>query len=792
VTLRRLELTMKTFPPHKSGVKKAGNSKGKSNSVGGGGGGHFNSKLHRHTQNHRLKAKSLKPNHISSQKRDGPSSSSFGGANTPEDSNCVVEKDKEDVRNEYDQFLQAFEKPTQIYRWLSVRHAVNPTFLNRSLSYMRARDRPRRDAYAKRRKSFKLQDLYDRSVEEETRRKIDLCGNSAYLNIQFTNFSEGGESRPEGAITVSANLTKHSFVKRKDLSSPTQTLACGSVTLDVGSSEPNANNTKVISLSCLNFINDDANEGQRLAEIQQSGTPLHSYHLELVVEHVITREAPITHVTTRSPSFDSETGEKAPPAKKRRISGGPVGNAKTSKTLRYSTELIIYDKNHKLFLEDGEYEVVMLPSDSEGFPIATVEQQTAKWDAPFDGSVIEPFEDVCQQQPTLAFLLNWSKAPGCFREKDVVTPSSGFGRNLNGDRQLTSSKIAVLDAIGVRTDALGEEAEKISNICVLDEEDDDVDDDEDERVEKPRTRGAPNAQPSNSIPSAFYSAKQKKPMRLFYNFSYRTQQQQQTEHKGNICPWCEVDCMGLYALLKHLRLSHPRFTFFCVPQAKSARIDVSINASYDGSFEGNSQDSALTRLGFSHSRCRAIQRTPMTQVLVYPGLRASRMPFEGTLDEFIEASTNGDDVGHADNRSGYMLGHNRLYYRSTTVQPMTAADMDYDSETDTKPGWLKTKMCKLMDDFTDVNWGEKEVLKLWNTHVMEHDFSAYRHLPELLQRFVRNQGPLMLEKQLENNYLQHLVNLHDFGLIKPSVVNHSFAALLRLKSNSESGAVADP
>ena len=100
----------------------------------------------------------------------------------------------------------------------------------------------------------------------------------------------------------------------------------------------------------------------------------------------------------------------------------------------------------------------------------------------------------------------------------------------------------------------------------------------------------------------------------------------------------------------------------------------------------------------------------MTQILVYPGLRASvRPPFEGTLDEFIEASTNGDDVGHADNRSGFMFGHNRLYYRSTTVQPMTAADMDYDSETDTKPSWLKTKMCKLMDDFTDVNWGEKEV-----------------------------------------------------------------------------------
>ena len=37
---------------------------------------------------------------------------------------------------------------------------------------MRTRDRPRRDAYAKRRKSFKLQDLYEKCVEEETRKKV--------------------------------------------------------------------------------------------------------------------------------------------------------------------------------------------------------------------------------------------------------------------------------------------------------------------------------------------------------------------------------------------------------------------------------------------------------------------------------------------------------------------------------------------------------------------------------------------------------------------------------------------
>ena len=68
---------------------------------------------------------------------------------------------------------------------------------------------------------------------------------------------------------------------------------------------------------------------------------------------------------------------------------------------------------------------------------------------------------------------------------------------------------------------------------------------------------------------------------------------------------------------------------------------------------------------------------------------------------------------------------------------------------------------------------------------MQHDFAAYRHLPELLHRFIRARGPLMLELQLENNYLQHLVNLHDFGLIRPAVVHQSFVALLRLKTDSE-------
>ena len=93
---------MKTFPPHKNAAgKKPSGSKSKN------GCGHSNAKLNRHTQNHRLKAKALKPPApTSTHKRDGNSVASVAPANAAEESNGVPEKEKEDVRNEYDQFLQ--------------------------------------------------------------------------------------------------------------------------------------------------------------------------------------------------------------------------------------------------------------------------------------------------------------------------------------------------------------------------------------------------------------------------------------------------------------------------------------------------------------------------------------------------------------------------------------------------------------------------------------------------------------------------------------------------------------
>ena len=92
-------------------------------------------------------------------------------------------------------------------------------------------------------------------------------------------------------------------------------------------------------------------------------------------------------------------------------------------------------------------QVVMLPSDNEGYPMAMVEQRTAEWNGGFDGSPIEPFEDICHRQPTLSFLLNWSKTPGCFREKDVVKPSTVSGALTNGSKESRGMQLLSLKVL---------------------------------------------------------------------------------------------------------------------------------------------------------------------------------------------------------------------------------------------------------------------------------------------------------------------------------------------------------
>ena len=63
--------------------------------------------------------------------------------------------------------------------------------------------------------------------------------------------------------------------------------------------------------------------------------------------------------------------------------------------------------------------------------------------------------------------------------------------------------------------------------------------------------------------------------RIVYQFLYNNNSRQQTEAREDLhCPWCSLNCLTLYGLLKHLKLSHPRFLFTYVVSIKPLVVGV--------------------------------------------------------------------------------------------------------------------------------------------------------------------------------------------------------------------------
>lgn len=78
---------------------------------------------------------------------------------------------------------------------------------------------------------------------------------------------------------------------------------------------------------------------------------------------------------------------------------------------------------------------------------------------------------------------------------------------------------------------------------------------------------------SSATPKATPSGE--KTPRIVYHFLYNNNSRQQTEAREDLhCPWCSLNCLELYALLKHLKLSHPRFLFSYVVSGFPLKIEL--------------------------------------------------------------------------------------------------------------------------------------------------------------------------------------------------------------------------
>lgn len=691
----------------------------------------------------------------------------------------------EQLQTDHELFMQAFEKPTQIYRYLRTRNMISPIFLNRNLSYMCHR----MSRSHKTRNTFKIDTMLSQKMNKLRNDKangISLTGE--YLTVLFLGFFDkrdgvvngGGDDPMDGAnkaeigdsktVQVETVLLKISHNKRKDIASALMQVAVGKSEVMVNPVEkPADDKVPTISIATESFSSVGIN--------QVAGPQLSFLLLFRVHVHSSSGGNGYCPISNGSDGYENGGSDEEPSAKRQKMSGGS--------TKLFGTELIIYDKYGRCLLKEGEYELTVQE-------ILPHQQQLQKYNSPKKNSTWETIQpingernevdimDVCKHQnglddqnsilmfnksPVLKFRLQWTKEalPGLVDRPLPITISlnnnEGNDKENHKPDQLSASYRKNLN-ININNNTILTPAAATGNsVPPLDAN---------TGALVPLNTIATNGTSSTSTEVKRY-ADEPKIDHIIYQFVYNNNSRQQTETKSDFhCPWCSLNAGSIYPLLKHLKLCHARFIFTYIPIPNGARIDVSINELYDGSYNGSPHD--LLGSANAFSRRGPVRRTVVTNLLVCRPRRTKH-----SLTEFIELDEN-----EFDSQRPFITGHSRMYHHTMTCLPVHPKELDIDSEGESDPLWLQYKTMQMIDEFTDVNEGEKELMKMWNLHVMKYGYVGDCQIPVALDMFIDCRGRELLRKNLYRNFVLHMGSMFDFGLVAPEVMQKTIRKLQKL------------
>ncbi|XP_054155235.1 polycomb protein suz12-A-like [Oppia nitens] len=633
------------------------------------------------------------------------------------------------VENEL--FLQAFEKPTQIYRYLRTRHLVSPIFLNRNLTYLRHRLKRFK---SKRRRDFSVDNIMEYVLEKKQREAIaeESSGN---LTLKLLCIKDQSINNEYSSVTLETSLLKMGHQKRKDVLAPIYQYS-------VGASDTTLNGENFDN-NCLTVYKNDFNESNGQIVKQWS------YSLLFIACLHKDNHSKLDNLEKDKPeNIMNENNRSEPSMKKRRLDTKDY----------YKAELIVFDKHKTCLLTDGEYTVVLqqcLPpkanklakygkySKWQEISVEDIKSLTIEDNKPY-GSM-----DVFRKGPVLKFQLSWSS-----NQQNINTNTNN--NNSNSNHLVSNNE----NDSGIGNNMSDNSSNQSYN-----------------------SNHSPNLDKThindhlNCNINGLSNRKNSNVVQIKYQFIFNNNIRQITRPRIDMCcPWCSLNCQQLYSLIKHLKLCHCRFLFNYIPDVKCSRIDVFINEGYDGSYAGNPLDLSFPNTGFAFSRNGPVRRSPVTQMIV---CRPKRHPH--CMNEFDEP-----DDEDAINCRTYITGHNRLYYHTNSCLPIRPQGMDYDSEGENDPQWMKQKTQMMIDEFTDVNEGEKEVMKMWNLHIMKYGFVGDCQIPLACNMFVDEKATELVERNLYMNFILHLNNLYDFGLLSQTNLWDSVRKLHQLIKNSES------
>jgi len=675
---------------------------------------------------------------------------------------------QEQSQADHELFLQAFEKPTQIYRYLRTRNMISPIFLHRTLTYMRSRQSPRNNA---RLGGFKIDSMLERKMKE-THENLELM--KPFMTLTFLGLYEKKREKPLDKVHLELIMVKVTSGKKRRVddqsmsqpahstsSTPTLQVPLGTCEVPVNPSEEHPpNKAPALSIPSEAF-SLSAHHNYRAFSIYVKVSPTQQLPVGNSLsenDNGVTSSQASTGAshgqagdTPTQPTPNGVDENQEPSTKRRKI---VETKQKGDDFVRLiSRELDIYDKNSRCIMTEGEYELLLSEQQqavTNGDTSSSIKNGT--WES---SGGVQPF-DAFIHAPTLKFRLSWSnEAAGSLVERprplmprdnsqDIAAVRSGSKENRAASGQVESR--------GSQMNGGGKGGHSVNGGGGH------------QRVARSNGKSFGGGDQSNS---------QKRPG-ILYQFLYNNNSRQQTEARDDLhCPWCSLNCVELYALLKHLKLSHPRFLFTYLPIQGGARIDVSVSELFDSTYVGNPNDLiSQPALAFSRGAC-PVQRTPITHVIVCKPKRPAP-----SLSEFLEIEENDPNCPY-DGQRPFVTGHNRLYNYSTTNLPMPpCAILQPSTEDQVDPPWLMTKICRMIDEFSDVNEGEKEFMKMWNLHVQHYTFVGDCQMGLALKMFIEEKGEELLEKKLYWNFVLHLCNMFEFGVLSPG---HVFTAISRLQ-----------
>lgn len=708
----------------------------------------------------------------------------------------------QDMQQDHEQFLLAFEKPTQIYRFLRARQILSPAFLHRTLLYM-----PQRCSRTNaRREKFAIDDLLkiakanDGSIlQNGVKKDEDLHISIASLILdpmkKDPRFRQG--SKNISGVDVEIILVRSILNKRKDIEHASKETSYGVVEVPVnpkshsdGSSFIDDEDSCVVVHSD-EFIKSDSVNGSTKSlmlkfrvrkvstesdESDDSSSSNSEVESDISVENVSKKRKTeeeesededdpagisLKNLKTGprkrksryvSPHNDNELedGErstrsketKAEPAKKSIRENHhyfkPLVKTNTSSNheILSEVELLIFNGEFECQAKSGNYELILSKKGQEKVDY----KRKAVWESFDGGQGVKVYDSF--STPTLKFALKWVESSnyGPFADsvvEDKIEDTAMFGTSERCTRtarqNLTNSDITE-DRILTAADLV--------------------------EYRKSRLRQKLN---EHHLDNGFDGINSSD--RVFYQFMYNSNTQQQTESRDDfVCPWCQLNCMVFYGLMKHLKLCHPRLLFRYSQQAKGTVIVVTVNECYDGSYAGNPRN-IFCQPGMAFSRRGPVRRIPVTDVLVF---RPDRTPVasNGTLAELLDR----EDI-EALEPTQMSTGHRRLYFHSLTTLPIRPCEFDSDSEDEaTEPDWLFGHTKRMIDEFTDVNEGEKALMKLWNLHIMRNGCISDTQIEDESKQFIDQNIGHLVAHSLRRNLLLHFICLVDFGVFKTSNV----------------------